>query len=302
VSPPAGPPFEQSHLESRGVAVRGRPSRQVNVVVGNLASPYFYDIVRYLEEALGRAGFEMTLAAAENTDFRPRRWLESVSSHQGDGVILALASNFKVAQAVRELDVPIVLFDTWGESPPGVPAIGVTEYPAAVEAMQHLIALGHRRIAFIGGYEMAPCSRTRLGAYRAALETAGLDVDPDLAREGNFLRDSGHEQTRVLLGLAHRPTAIFVASDEQALGCYQAAYELGLRIPDDLSIIGFDDLDFASGLAPPLTTVRQPFAEMSALAVRTLLRLLGGEQLDEPRIEVSATLVVRGSTASPSRV
>jgi LacI family transcriptional regulator/LacI family xylobiose transport system transcriptional regulator len=136
------------------------------------------------------------------------------------------------------------------------------------------------------------CSRARVDGYRAALETAGLPVDPALVRWGDFHVDGGYEQGRALLGLDEPPTAIFAGSDLQAFGVYQAARELGLHIPSQLSVIGFDDLPMAHWAWPPLTTIRQPLTEMGAMATRLVLG-----QEEDPRVELATSLIERESTA-----
>ncbi len=149
----------------------------------------------------------------------------------------------------------------------------------------------------IAGPEDILCSRARLDGYRAAMDAAGVAVDPAYVRYGNFHVDSGIREARSLLRLPVRPTAIFAANDLQALGVYQAARERRLHIPEDLSVIGFDDLPVATWVGPPLTTIRQPLVQMAATAARMALRLARGEQLGQTRVELATELVVRESTA-----
>ena len=141
------------------------------------------------------------------------------------------------------------------------------------------------------------CSRAREDGYRTALETAGVPVDPQLIRHGDFHVERAYEEGRALLSLPDRPTAIFAGSDLQAFGLYEAARVLGLRVPDDLSVIGFDDLPMARWAWPPLTTIRQPLTEMAATATRIVL----GDDT-QTRVELATSLVVRQSTAALRRV
>ncbi len=143
--------------------------------------------------------------------------------------------------------------------------------------------------------------RARLDGYRAALESAGAEVDDDLVREGDFSHESGFAQGAALLALDTPPTAVFASSDQMALGVYEAARRRGPRVPDDLSVVGFDDLPQARWSPPPLTTVRQPPAEMAEAAARTLLQLIDGGTLHVPRVEPATRLVVRDSSAPPRR-
>ncbi|MET9462754.1 substrate-binding domain-containing protein [Streptomyces canus] len=159
-----------------------------------------------------------------------------------------------------------------------------------------LIELGHRRIAIISGPERRLTSRARVDGYRSALAEAGLPFDAELVRYGDFTHNLAHQHALELLALPDRPTAIFAGSDHQALGTYRAAAELGLRIPADVSVVGFDDLPFADWVTPRLTTVRTPLADMTALAARMVLRLLSGEHPETTRVEVATELVVRESS------
>jgi LacI family transcriptional regulator len=178
-----------------------------------------------------------------------------------------------------------------------VPTIGATNWSGGLSATEHLISLGHRRIGLIAGPKSLLCSRARLDGYRAALEAAG--IEEQMIVPGDFMHESGFAGGAELLDRAHPPTAIFASSDTMALGAYEAARRRGLRVPDDVSIVGFDDLPESRWSSPPLTTVRQPLAEMGAQAARTALRLARGEDIEVPRVELATELVVRDSTAPP---
>ena len=143
---------------------------------------------------------------------------------------------------------------------PAVPSVGATNWAGGVAATEHLIGLGHQRIAVIGGPTDVLCSRARVDGYRAAMNAAGLKMPAGYVRTGDFLSPTGYRETLVLLSQPKPPTAIFVCADQMALGAYEALYERGLRVPDDVSIVGFDDLEEARWGIPPLTTVRQPLA------------------------------------------
>ncbi len=156
-----------------------------------------------------------------------------------------------------------MIVDPAGEPVHDTPSVGATNWSGGVAATRHLLGLGHRRIGVITGPEEILCSRARLDGYRAAMDAAGAPIDPALIRFGDFHVQSGVERARSMLGLPDPPTAIFAANDLMALGVYQAAREARLQIPEDLSVVGFDDLPVAGWVSPPLTTVRQPLAEMA---------------------------------------
>ena len=153
----------------------------------------------------------------------------------------------------------------------------------------------------IRGADHILCCRARLDGYRAAIEAAGLPNDPDLVVRANLTREDGYRAAGDLLSRPDRPTAIFAANDLQALGVYQAAREAGLRIPEDLSVVGFDDLPVVAWVDPPMTTVHQPLTEMAAAATELALALGRGEKAPQVGLEIATTLTVRESTAPPKR-
>ena len=167
-------------------------------------------------------------------------------------------------------------------------------------AARHLIDLGHQRIAVMCGPAGYLCAQARLDGFRAAMGAAGLPVARELVRRGRFYYEDGLRLGRELLNLAQPPTAVVCGNDLQALGVYEAARQLGRRIPDDLSVVGFDDVEFARWCGPPLTTVRQPLIEMGAAAATLVMALAAGERPAQTRIEVATALVVRESTAPVS--
>lgn len=166
-------------------------------------------------------------------------------------------------------------------------------------ATQHLLSLGHRRVAYLGGPAMAVCNQARMHGYRAAMEAEGARVPEAYARPGEFTYESGLLGAAALLGLDEPPTAIFAGNDEIAVGVVETARGRGLRVPEDLSVVGFDDTSLARMASPPLTTVRQPLREMGGAALRTALRLANGEKVESHHIELATELVVRASTAPP---
>jgi LacI family xylobiose transport system transcriptional regulator len=195
--------------------------------------------------------------------------------------------------------IPLVALDPLGEPSHPTPSVGATNWSGGVTAARHLVELGHTRIAVISGPTDWLCARARLEASRAALETAGVPLPERSVRSGHFSFGDGLRHGAELLSLAERPTAILCGNDLQALGVYEAARRAGLRIPDDLSVVGFDDLPTASWCAPSLTTVRQPFTEMGEAAAHLLLAVAKGRPPAQTRLELATTLVIRDSTASP---
>jgi LacI family transcriptional regulator len=275
----------------------------MDLVFVDLGSPWAMEILAGVEEVAHRADMGVVVSAVHGRKrTRPdRRWLEQLAARRSDGVLLILSELSPAQQAqLDELGIPVVIVDPAGAPGPGVPSVGATNWAGGVAATEHLIGLGHTRIAVIGGPTDVLCSRARVDGYRAAMNAAGLKIPSGYVRTGDFLSPTGYRETLVLLGQAKPPTAIFVCADQMALGAYEALYERGLRVPDDVSIVGFDDLKEARWGIPPLTTVRQPLAEMAGMGARMLLSLINGEELDTHRVELSTSLVLRSSTAAPA--
>lgn len=280
--------YQRRSFTRRGVGL-------IDLVFGDL-SPWSVDIIRGAEEAALQAGLRVAVSVAKNRG-DIGRWINSVERGNTDGVILTLSDLSDAAwNRLRRLKKQIVVMDPVGQPEAGIPSIGSSNWAGGIQATEHLLGLGHRRIATITGRIDTLCAQARLDGYRAALARAGLAPDPALVAEGDFRFESALASARELLSLSEPPTAIIAASDVQAMGVYEAARQHGLRIPEDLSVVGFDDIPSAGWMAPPLTTVRQPLAEMATLAVRILV---AGNSADyNNRAELSTNLVVRGSTAA----
>jgi LacI family transcriptional regulator len=281
----------------------GQPKKVglIDVVFVDLGSPWAMAILAGVEEVAYRAETAVSVSAIHGRHrTRPDdRWLENLAARRSDGVLLILSElTARQQQRLADLGVPVVIVDPAGAPPPDIPSVGATNMAGGLSAVEHLVSLGHQRIAVIGGPTDVLCSRARVAGYRAAMGAAGLDIPAGYVRYGNFMSGTGYRESVALLDLAEPPTAIFVCSDQMALGAYEALYERGLRVPDDMSIVGFDDLDEAKWAIPPLTTVRQPLSEMAGMATRMLLALIDGEALETNRVELSTSLVIRQSTRS----
>jgi DNA-binding LacI/PurR family transcriptional regulator len=283
------------HGYRRRAPSRNRQAALLDVVFNELESPWAIEIIRGVEEVAREHDLGVVLSAQEGPGALGRSWIDAVASRRTAGVVLVV-SELSEEQAARltARRIPFVVVDPAGEPAPDVPSVGATNWNGGLTATRHLLELGHRRVGMIGGPRDMLCSRARVDGYRAALETAGVRVDPELIRHGDFHVERAYQEGRKLLALSDRPTAIFAGSDLQAFGLYEAARVLGLQVPQHLSVIGFDDLPMARWAWPPLTTIRQPLTEMAATATRLVLGQ-GGER----RVELATSLVVRQSTAPP---
>jgi DNA-binding LacI/PurR family transcriptional regulator len=282
----------QEHGYRRRAAARDKRAALLDVVFNELESPWAMEIIKGVEEVARENGLGVVLSAQEGPGALGRSWVDAVAGRRSAGLILVV-SELTPEQVARlnARSIPFVVVDPAGEPAAGVPSVGATNWNGGLAATRHLIELGHTRIGMIGGPPTMLCSRARVDGYRAALETAGLDVDPGLIHWGTFHVEAGYEHGRTLLALDEPPTAIFAGSDIQAFGVYEAARGLGLDVPRDVSVIGFDDLPMARWVGPPLTTIRQPLTEMAATAARLVLG-----QGEDRRVELATTLVVRQST------
>lgn len=283
-----------------------KPPALIDLVVHSLDTAWSGAVLHGVEQAAYDAGLDVVVSAGltRTRGGRPERgWLDKLCARGSAGVLFNLAELTPTQYAwLDEHRIPFVMIDPVLDPPPGVPSVGAANWQGGVSATEHLIGLGHRRIAVIGGYRRKQCSSARVAGYRSAMSAAGLRVPPDYVRYGNFHEGVSHQRMRELLELPEPPTAVFTCSDQMALGVYQALAERGLRVPDDISVVGFDDLPQARWVTPALTTVRQPLSEMAATALRSLLRLMSGEVPEGTRTELSTRLVVRSSTAPPPGV
>jgi DNA-binding LacI/PurR family transcriptional regulator len=290
---------ESGFIRSRVAnALRKGSSGIVDLVVTDLATPYTVEIVRGVEEVLERTELRLALSVTHDSLRNEQQWLAKVIDGSTDGAILVLAQGqSRRLDELRRHKIPFVVVDHRGDLGTDVPSVGATNWLGGRAATEHLISLGHRRIAVISGDATLRCSKDRIAGYRAALEDAGIPIDPALTRPGNFSQKSGYEQTCELLELAEPPTAIFAGSDMQAMGVYSALRARGLSMPASMSVVGFDDVPIASIVTPALTTVRQPLIEMGRVATTMLLRMIAGEPLDSIRVELTTTLLERESCA-----
>ncbi|GIH10238.1 LacI family transcriptional regulator [Rhizocola hellebori] len=278
-----------------------RPSSGlIDLVFNDLDSLWAVEIIRGVEDVAHAAGVGTVVSAIHRRSSSARQWLNNIRARATEGVIFVMSTlEPPLQEELRRFNIPVVIVDPAGVPPQEAPTIGAANWAGAMSATEYLISLGHKRIGFIAGPPQLMCSRARLDGHRAALQAAQLPLDDRLIYPGNFYHEAGFAGGTHLLNLADPPTAIFASSDQMALGVYEAVRRRGLRVPDDISVVGFDDLPEVRWSSPPLTTVRQPLAEMGVLAARTALRLARGEKIESPRLELATELVIRDSAAPP---
>ncbi len=272
----------------------------LELIFHELESEWALEIVRGVERVAGQQHMAVVLTELHGRRTPGRGWIEGALARHPTGVIAVFSDlTESVRTQLRTRRIPFVVVDPTGEPLHDTPSIGAANWNGGLAATRHLLGLGHRRIAVVGGPDWILCSRARMDGYRAAMDAAGVPVDPELISHGQFQVDEGVRKGRSLLRRADRPTAIIAGNDLQALGVYQAAREARLHIPEDLSVVGFDDLPVAQWVGPPLTTIRQPLFEMAVAAAELVLALARGEQRVQTRVELATELVIRESTAPP---
>jgi LacI family xylobiose transport system transcriptional regulator len=291
-------------LQEHDYARRGtsQSAPLIELVFSRLDSAWAIEIIKGVERVSRENGMSVALTESGDRHSPGPEWIDGVMRRRPAGVILVfsdLPANHK--EQLRSRNIPFVVVDPAGDPAPDVPSIGSANWSGGLLATRHLIGLGHTDIAIITGPDDMLCSRARLSGYRSALEAAGIPLQERYVVGSEFGRDDGVTCGMELLSMPHPPTAIFASSDLTALGVYEAARALGVDIPSDLSIVGYDDLQIAQWVGPPLTTVRQPLTEMAEEATRLVIRLRNDGADDNLRLDLATRLVVRESTRQYSQ-
>ncbi len=286
--------YESSLVAS---SLRRHSTNVIGILVPEF-EPFSTELLKGISSAAEGTGYEL-LAYSGNLEHNQVGW-ERRSLSRLAGTLIDGAVIVAPTATVTDGTIPVVAVDPH-TGRPGPSTVEADNVGGARAATQHLIELGHRRIAHVRGRTDLVSAQLREQGYRQALEAAGIPFDPELVRVGGYRAAETTDAARQLLTLPHRPTAVFSANDLSAIRVLEIAAELGLRVPEDLSVVGFDNVPEAANAVPALTTVAQPLHQMGAEAVRLLLELLAGRTKEE-HLLLPATLVVRASTAPPAPV
>lgn len=290
----------ERHSYRRRTRRRATASGQIELVFHELGT-WAIEIIHGVEAVTANADVTVMLSQLDGKHRPPDHWLEGLLTRRPLGVLLVLCSLTETQQRqLRQRQIPCVVVDQDSSTTAAVPTVGSNNWNGGMLAARHLLELGHRRIAVISGPQDVLCSRTRVAGFRFGHDEAGLELDPSLVRYGTFYLNAGYEHGLELLSRPDRPTAIFAGSDMQAMGVLRAARRLGIDVPAQLSVIGYDNLPVAAWTDPPLTTVDQPLRDMASAATRMLLELARGVEPPSTRIDLVTELVVRESTAPPA--
>lgn len=275
-------------------SMRSHRTHVIGLIMPDVASPYCIEVMRGINRAVAQSDYDLIIYTTGDvrkyrTADQERQYVMLLNGGITDGVIVVTpaATSFST-------DAPVVTIDPNNESP-DCPGIIATNREGALAAMNYLIGLGHRRIGFITGRLELVSACHRLQGYKDGLASAGIPVEDDLIQVSDYTTETAYTCSQRLFALKTPPTAIFASNDMAAVGIYRAASQAGLRIPEDLSVVGFDNLQESNYLNPALTTIDQFVSNMGSMAVELVVRLVKGEILESNLHKIPTQLVVRDS-------
>lgn len=273
----------------------------LGMLVPDITNPFFSSIIKGAEDAARERGYNLILCNSEDQPEREETYLRVLRERQVDGLLIASSQMADATIAeLRDEAFPFVLLNRAAQSAEDL-AVVVDNHAAAIEVVAHLAALGHRRVGHIAGPQNTTTGVERREGYRAGVSTYGLADDPELVVEADaFSEEAGYRALQLMLAGPARPTAVFGANDLIAIGVLQRLREIGLRVPQDISIVGFNDIPLAGLLEPALTTVRVPQLEMGVIGAHLLIDQLEGKPIGDVRVTLPTELVIRASSAAPA--
>lgn len=273
-------------------SMRSQKKNLIGLIMPDIAYPYAIEIMKGVNQAIAESEFDLLVYTSGDVRKQghvtsEQKYITILAKSISDGVIVVapVASEYNIDKPIVSID-PVM-------SHPNYPAVHATNYEGSLEAMEYLIGLGHRRIGFIGGRVELESANRRLSGYRDALEKAGIPIDEQLIVSGDYTTKTGIEGGQKLLVLEDRPTAIFASNDQMAMGVYQSAEKMGLHIPDDFSLVGFDNIPESKYLG--LTTIDQFILKMGYTATQMLIKIINEIPLEGQTFRMKTQLVVRNS-------
>ncbi|MGD8584711.1 MAG: LacI family DNA-binding transcriptional regulator [Chloroflexota bacterium] len=288
----------QANLQARSLA--GGRSNVIGLLVVDLATQYIGELIHGIDDVLAANQYELMLYTTHRRKVKESAYVNMMARGLADGLLIVLPREPEAyLQWLRLREFPYVLIDQFGIDKSDL-SVTATNYQGGYEATKHLIDLGHRRIGIITGWMDMVSACHRLEGYRAALADSSIPYDANLVYEGNFTRACGFQGANELLDSPQPPTAIFASNDDTAFGVADAALARNIKVPTELSVVGFDDIPMAVSHVPPLTTVRQPLEDIGRSATKMLLNLIQNPDEDQASIVLPTELILRGTTASPS--
>jgi LacI family transcriptional regulator len=276
----------------------------IGLAIPDISNPFFPQVAKGVQSRAKELGYSVILFDTNNDVNEEKEAMELLKRKQVEGMIVSLSmDNVEELLSLKQEGFPVVQIDRVIPDC-HIPSVTVDNVASAYGATEHLIDLGHRRVCHITGSFAFQTTRDRLRGYQLALQESNIDLTYADILEGDYTIESGYRHMQSILANRQDVTAIFAANDLMALGCYQAAFEYGVRIPQDISIIGHDDIELSQVVNPPLTTMSQPKYELGRAAAENLITLIECSQSREECVEVEhtvleTTLIIRGSTARP---
>lgn len=291
----------QQHLRAaayRPVNRVARNSGQIEVVFPIWQNAYTVSVLEGVNAAAQADGYELVIGPSVRDDQVDLNLQRLRAAERAGAILITVDASLSSIKTIVDEGFPIVVIDPVRVGDTNCVTIGATNYAGGVTATEHLLSLGHRRIAHAGGPTTSDVSRARLAGYLSGLRQSGATIDESLVTHCPFAYQAGRAIAHTLLDRSDRPTAIFAAGDEIAQGIVEEARRRSIRVPEQLSVVGFDDSFMASRTTPPLTTIAQPLVEMGQVATRSLTQLINQTLVGTRHIELATHLVVRDSTAS----
>ena len=288
--------IEQMNYSPNMMARNFRAARSYSIVVlvPNLTNPFFSTLIRGIQDSAHLAGYAVLLGDTHDSLEREKEYINLVRTRQSDGVI-QLRPHPTCETLAPELNIPFV--SVCGSQSMPYPSVRIDNVGAAQAIVEYLISQGHRSIGVIAGKADNPHTIDRYRGYCQALELAGIPLDENLITYGDFTMSAGVVAANHFVGMKNRPTALFSMSDEMAIGAMQSLRQAGIDIPKDMSITGFDNIEFSKYAEPPLTTIEQPAEDLGRTAFNVLLQLIQDQGLPSNEIVLPHALIVRKSTA-----
>lgn len=283
---------------SLGVSLRKAKTHKLVAIIPDVISAFNYPVIRAIESLALEKGYSLLLGDTQEQESRERSFAAMARSRQADGIFLFCSRMpFDIDPDITLAEqLPPIVNACEMVDMPGLPKVNIDNQQAAKDATEYLLSLGHRRIGIVAGNLNTPSTIERLAGFKAALASAGVAFDPQLVEAANYSLAQATRATNTLLSCPEPPTALFAFSDEMAMSCIAAATERGLRIPTDLSVMGFDNISYSAFMNPSLTTMAQPMAEIGRKCMELILPQLEGEPMVESSHILPHELIVRNST------
>lgn len=279
--------------------LRRRATTVIGVIISDITNPFFTSMVRGIEDAASAAGYSVILANADEDLAKEQRYLEVAAAERLAGVLLSPASATETRiDVLAERGIPVVTVDRRLKGA-DVDWVMVNNHAAAKEATRHLLDQGCTRIGFVAGRLATTTGAARLAGYRAALRAAGILTDRSLVVNGGFRLHGGREATESLLALPHRPDGLFVSNNLMTIGAIDALDQRGIKFPDEIAVVGFDDMMPALSLRSQITAVSQPTYQIGRQATELLLHRVAGSEVPNRHITLPAQLNIRESSQRP---